>query len=597
VKPVGDILKSLIAPVLGENQEVMAVLRGDDPDRDLLGAFLENTRNQVVPEAVASQVLETIAGRAGLLVNTCIQSPTEFWKCWTSFMPLVADCQEQSPVFESTCFFLRRLGERMRESASAHAQQLFLDVALPSLALILQESAGKREPLCDIIYAFTMDYTAQHLHVLRTIKEHIPKLPAYICCLSYLASLEGPSNLGDDNMLDLYLYYALIALSHTQPKVRVAGLAILQQCAALSPDAVSRGVGSSTMGRVVPPHQTVAQLAPVICSFKSDPWWEMNAHVLLLVSTLVRQLAEWRRWEDVMTEASEMDDEGGTAEHSTTLSVAQSVGEGSAAEGKARAPTSAMEDTFLNTIADVFRPSANQHVKQVGLVCVAPILSHHPGLIGPYLNVLLSQPSHLRMRLLQPMEQKPDGEEAAPNRIVYVFGSSSRYYEERCICDLWPAVEVARVFVGSLQALAPSRFEAEHVETLSALIRSPTSNVGQHQDVWIDVFDKVKAYVFVAFVDSQLHTAAAELVQSFLLSPVPEVASHCLGASQKTLVQTLRLFYSNADRQMVSEADLVNFLKLLRGANENARAALDAVISQFRIAHAAEYERSMLRNI
>merc|ERR1719387_2090847 len=100
------------------------------------------------------------------------------------------------------------------------------------------------------------------------------------------------------------------------------------------------------------------------------------------------------------------------------------------------------------------------------------------------------------------------------------MGTSSRLYDEVCISDRWPALALAKAFADQVEAQNEasqlSSFDPEHMETLNATMPEPGAPL---PDDWLDIFEKVKAYLFVGLVDPDLHHAASALIFRFLMNP------------------------------------------------------------------------------
>jgi hypothetical protein len=222
-KPAADVMRPIVTQVLQENDQVMKSL---DPRKDVVLSFMELCKS-LVPEEMSVRVFDSLSNHANLLVDTVMKAPAEFWRVWNLFCPALVEFSESSPVFESIVYLFKRLGVLMQEIDPVLTQQLMVDVGLQSLAPLLIDSAGKREPLCELVYTYAQPAVLSHLGVLRSLKEAIEQLPVYIACLSYFVSLELQMGLLDEHLLEHYMYYALVALQSPHPKIRVAGLSIL----------------------------------------------------------------------------------------------------------------------------------------------------------------------------------------------------------------------------------------------------------------------------------------------------------------------------------------------------------------------------------
>ncbi|CAE8717794.1 unnamed protein product, partial [Polarella glacialis] len=172
-KPAADVMRPIVAALLQENDQVMKSL---DPRKDVVVSFMELCRTHV-PEAMCVRVFDGLSAQAGQLADTTVKSPAEFWRVWTLYFPALVEFSESSPVFESVVYLFKRLGSLMSEADPVLTQQLIIDVGLPSLAPLLIDSAGKREPLCELVYSYTQPSVLSRLGVLRALKESIDRLP------------------------------------------------------------------------------------------------------------------------------------------------------------------------------------------------------------------------------------------------------------------------------------------------------------------------------------------------------------------------------------------------------------------------------------
>jgi len=544
-KPVADVMRPIVTQVLQENDQVMKSL---DPRKDVVLSFMELCKS-LVPEEMSVRVFDSLSNQASLLVDTVMKAPAEFWRVWTLFCPALVEFSESSPVFESIVYLFKRLGVLMQEIDPVLTQQLMVDVGLQSLAPLLNDCAGKREPLCELVYTYAQPAVLSHLGVLKSLKEAIEQLPVYIACLSYFVSLELQMGLLDEHLLEHYMYYALVALQSPHPKIRVAGLSILVTI-----------TGSSEEHP-----QNVLTLLSSFTELVHDSWWEVQAQLLLLTSQLLSYVAASHGGQI----PKDLDKETDDCIESLLLIVNQIFG----------------------------APGTSKIVLQVGLSSLVKDLSLYPSLLPGYVNVLLRQPPGLRQRLLEAPKVAEDGTPTSPRRLAYVMGTSSRLYEECSICTHWPALEVARTLaetVNSGEAGQLANFEPEHLEVLTACLPTPDIDLGPD---WLDVFDKIKLYIFIALVDPVLHSGATDVVRRFWQARPQSFALKALKASEKTLLQTLRILYCDMDRQRVQEQEMLMFLKEMRDSGGEIPKMLQNVVDQFREVNNTEFQRSSLETL
>jgi len=573
VKPAMDIMRPLVQSIIQESEDVGKLI---DSRKDIVVSFMEQCRESI-PEEVSVRVFETLSNRAQLLVESLTRSPPEFWKVWSTFYPALTDFPEQSAVFESAVYFFNRLGDLMREQDPTLTQQLITEVGLPSLAKELCRSPEKREALCAIIYSYTQEDTIDHLLVLRALKEKISDLPVYISCLSCLISRDAQLSLLDDYLLDLYIYYALMAMQNPQPKIRVAGLSIL-----------------STIAMCSSQHTSVIALIKSFVDLADDDWWEVQAQLLLLSAHLLNKITASDR-QDIGTEEGDADKLDSPVSALPGKESGITVGEDGSATGAIDEVTAQLE----HIIERIFVVSNSQNVLQVGLSALVQLLHDYTNLQPRYTAVLLNQPAPLRKRLLEPPKVPTDDDGAATGtsagKLTYVLGRSTREYEEKCISALWPHLDMAKTFVKQNETSPLDHWEISHMEVFLATLPELFEEVEAEE--WIALFEKTKQYIFVALVDPDLHLLSTQIIKKFWLCNVDLIATRSVEGSTNILSQALRLLYSDMDRAKVDESLMIDFLKDLYNNGGTVQFEITSVITAFEQTQPAEYSSSKLYTI
>lgn len=295
-----------------------------------------------------------------------------------------------------------------------------------------------------------------------------------------------------------------------------------------------------------------------------DEWWEVQAQLLLLCAGLLNRIA-----------------------------VSSRHGGGDAGEG-AEEPASAEEiDCLMAVVSRLFLASGSKNVLQVGLTALVHLLQDYPTLLPVYVSVLLEQPANLRQRLLR-LPGEGEGGELGMTRLAYVAGSSSRMYDETCISAAWPHLDVAKTLARQLETSPEPRFELEHAQVLLASL--PQEFEERDAEEWLEVFEKVRQYVFAALVDPDLHRLGAQIIERFWLSSVERVSAGGVEGSRGALLQTLQLLYAEPS----GAAEETSLVQLLRGMSVGGGAVateVAGVLEAFRETYPAEYKRSRLEEL
>jgi len=570
VKPAMDIMRPLVQGIIQESEELAKVI---DSRKDIVVSFMEQCRDSV-PEEISVRVFETLANRSQLLVESLTRSPPEFWKVWSTFYPALTDFSEQSAIFGSAVYLFKRLGDLMRDQDPTLTQQLMTEVALPSLAKELIRSPEKREALCAIVYSYTQEDTLNHLLVLRALKEKISDLSVFISCLACLISRDAQLSLLDDYLLDLYIYYALMAIRSPQPKIRVAGLSIL-----------------STIALCSSQHKSVVALIPSFVEMADDDWWEIQAQLLLLASHLLGKITATERLDG----ASDADGDPSADKIDSPLSgqPMPMVGEDGPPPGSTDEVTAQLEEI----IGHLFVVSNSKNVLQVGLSALVQLLHDFTNLQPMFMAVLLEQPPQLRQRLLKAVDDTEPEPSAGGHvgKLTYVWGSSTREYEEKCISALWPHLDMAKTFVKQHETSSLDHWEVAHMEVFLATLPDTFDEV--EGDEWLALFEKIKQYIFVALVDPEHHLLSTKIIKKFWLCSLEQVATKSIEGSTNILLQALRLLYSEMECAKVDESLMLEFLRELWNMGGTVQFEITSVIETFQETQPAEYQASKLYTV
>jgi len=442
------------------------------------------------------------------------------------------------------------------------------------LAKELCRSPEKREALCAIVYSYTQEDTLNHLLVLRALKEKISDLPVYITCLACLISRDAQLSLLDDYLLDLYIYYALMAMRSPQPKIRVAGLSIF-----------------STIALCSSQHSSVIALIPGFVEMADDDWWEVQAQLLLLTAHLLGKITAAERLEG--------DGEGEASTDKIDSPLSAPPGKDTTMlGGEDGAPPGALDEVTAQLeeiIGRLFVVSNSKNVLQVGLSALVQLLHDFSNLQPMFMAVLLEQPPQLRRRLLGAVDDTEPSAGAQVGKLTYVWGSSTREYEEKCISALWPHLDMAKTFVKQHETSSLDHWEVAHMEVFLATLPENFDEI--EADEWLALFEKIKQYIFVALVDPEHHLLSTRIIKKFWLCSSEQVATKSIEGSTNILLQALRLLYSEMECAKVDEQLMLDFLKDLWNRGGTVQFEITSVIETFQETQPTEYQSSKLYTV
>ena len=238
----------------------------------LLAAFTDAVHNHdVSPEDVVAVCDGILASNddVAALGSGVLAAPKDLW----TFFSLVAAILEGSDapiVMDAVEQVLLAVGGEATAIDAASARGLFVEYALP-LMLPMLSAAVRRRPALVGMYAFSENDVLTHARLIKTLQDSLGGGDdgVFVHCAAVLVTIEAQFN---DDLLDVYLYYAIMGSSMAEPSVRAAALSmlptIIEQNAALVVNMLGR-------------------LEPMV----EDGWWEVQAQLLQASAALLSRMA------------------------------------------------------------------------------------------------------------------------------------------------------------------------------------------------------------------------------------------------------------------------------------------------------------------
>lgn len=261
-------MKDLITEALRED---VVELQKLDPNKDRAVSFYESLQstaaNPIRPE-LGARVQELIDSRSRDFVDAFFAVPKEFWLFVSIMQPLLG-LPDANPAYGATVDMLRGLGYTMVQADATCTYHLFIDYVLPKISAMLHSRPEKHERLLGLVFDFVAADARTHITLLKAVQEALGDTGGtFQLCLAVLISKEPELN---DDLLDLYLYYAIQGKSAESASVRAASLSIIEF--------VSRGF----------PHLVLPMFIK-LRAMSHDPWWEAQAQLLLISANLLSML-------------------------------------------------------------------------------------------------------------------------------------------------------------------------------------------------------------------------------------------------------------------------------------------------------------------
>jgi len=218
-----------------------------------------------LPVEAAAAVFGLQPAELDAVAAACAASPKQAWQLFHLILSLLAVC-EHAPVFSAAVGLLCQVGMRLVAMDSQLADGLLRDFGLPRLLLLVKVAPAKQRELLQVIYAFSANTAEAHIGAIKAVQDGLgADGPAFALALTSLITLEVDFS---DDLLDLYVYYCVIALGMPSCRLRAAALSML-------PVVCSQN------------RELVVQMLPRLSVLAADPWWEIQAQLGKLYCALL----------------------------------------------------------------------------------------------------------------------------------------------------------------------------------------------------------------------------------------------------------------------------------------------------------------------
>lgn len=267
-RSTGSILEEVISRAMNSQPEFPQL---EAKENGLLAAFTDAVHNHdVSPEDVVAVCDGILSSEKDIsaLGSSLLGAPKDLW----TFFSLIAAILEGSDspvVMDAVEQVLLAVGNESTAIDAAASRGLFVEYALP-LMLPMLSSAVRRRPALVGMYAFSENDVLTHARLIKTLQDSLGGGDdgVFVHCAAVLVQIESQFN---DDLLDVYLYYAIMGSSMAEPAVRAAALsmlpAIIEQNEALVLNMLGR-------------------LEPMV----EDSWWEVQAQLLQACAALLSRI-------------------------------------------------------------------------------------------------------------------------------------------------------------------------------------------------------------------------------------------------------------------------------------------------------------------
>jgi hypothetical protein len=239
-----------------------------DPYNNFLTAvnYIKNGRSI---EDLLRECLTEIGNSSQMLAEAAVVAPKQYWKVSDLFCAVIIAAPFDSPVYSTAINSFEAVGKWIAAKDPVTSLTLFSDFTFFKLTDTVMKNIQKRSGIMRLLHAFAPQDAQSHIQCIKRLQSYISDQTTFIHCLSILALNESES---DDQLLDLYFYYATIAMGMSSPKIRAGAIALLN------------GFVGKADSLIFPLLEQIRALS------LTETWWEIQAHILSLCGSLLTSI-------------------------------------------------------------------------------------------------------------------------------------------------------------------------------------------------------------------------------------------------------------------------------------------------------------------
>lgn len=146
-------------------------------------------------------------------------------------------------------------------------------VGLEILTDFAKKFSNKKDALAHLVYFFTVHDSTTRYRVVKKLKEILShEWRVFIPFLASLGIYPVTDNY-DDKLFNFYWFYALLAIENSSPKIKAAGLKIINEISSVNT-------------------ATVLSIVKKLKRLSSHTWWEIKTQILIICANLLMSLAD-----------------------------------------------------------------------------------------------------------------------------------------------------------------------------------------------------------------------------------------------------------------------------------------------------------------
>jgi len=622
---LNDVINSVLsAKMEREDKEEIAEYKEYEDKR---GLYLAKHLQDREPADI-DQIFTVMADRSEELAKSLAGNAVDFPNYMNFIVQMLQQMQPFTEPFTRFLAVITEIGTKLLNLDPQLSELYFLEYGLPALAPLLVGNSAKCNELVIILACYVPASSNAYIRLIQAMKLHIKPLDAFMYCLAKLMSFGSVEV--DENLYAVCFQHALDGFQASSPITRTKALSVL-----------------GVLGQY--DFRPVLQVLGSVDKLANDYYWESRAQITILCANLLEALnevaaAKAEQKKEMETIKEEEEKKGETQREDKTESripeekkvpktdlpetlavpvvhplppkdtkkedkkkteESKKPGEDKNGLDKSTPDVSGIEkpaepeqpiDEEINyqesekpifaILYKVFNENTPIITQKVGLIYTAKLLKYYKDFSKHYLSILLKVPEKVRANVLD-VKPMPGTEEE-----VYVLGVYTQKYRTFGAPLEWHCLHIAAELESFIRSHELKFLEQVHIQVFEACLVQEFSLEGI--DEWLNIFQNLKRYFFIALCDRELCFASIQILKKFFCHP--KMQAFVLENTKEVFVKTLTLLY-NPDRDQECRDRNKEFLEFLHDFDENNNSLRDfvyTIIKSFASISKKAYETSNL---
>eukprot|EP01022_Parablepharisma_sp_SALTPOND_P007916 TRINITY_DN1342_c0_g1_i1.p1 TRINITY_DN1342_c0_g1~~TRINITY_DN1342_c0_g1_i1.p1 ORF type:complete len:955 (+),score=104.92 TRINITY_DN1342_c0_g1_i1:4363-7227(+) len=525
------------------------------------------------------QIFTIMIERADEFAKSLATNAVDFPSYANFIILMLQQMQPFTEVFTRFLGVITEIGNKLLNLDPQISELYFLEYGLPILAPLFSGNSAKCNELVIILACYVPATSNAYIRLIQAMKSHIKPLDTFMYCLAKLMTFGSVEV--DEALYAVCFQHALDGFQAISPITRTKALSVL-----------------GVLGQY--DFRPVLQVLGIVDKLAEDYHWENRAQIAILCANALEALnqiseAKAEDKKEMETIKEEEEKKGGetqkeektesrigeekkaSEEHEEVSEIAKVTDEENYQEA---------EKSLFAILYKVFNEDTPIITQKVGLIYTARLLKYYKEFSKHYLQILLKVPEKVRTNVLD-VNPMPGTEEE-----VYVLGVYTQKYRTYGAPLEWYSLHIAAELESFIRSNELKFLEQVHIQVFEACLVQEFSL--EEIDEWLNIFQNLKRYFFIALCDRELCYASIQILKKFFCHP--KMQAFVLENTKEVFVKTLTLLY-NPDRDQECRDRNKEFLEFLHDFDENNVALRDfvyTIIKSFASIAKKPYETSNL---